>query len=355
MYDNYHDFHITGERDILSLKTLCDNASHGCKWVRELRSLDEHLASCDFTLLPCPNKCHRGREGKKSKHVQLLRKDLEKHIKECPRRQYECPYCQEAGEYWEMTTTHLDECPMIEVPCPKRQCKTSIARCDLAKHHQECLFEKVPCKYTIIGCKQEVLRKNLIEHEGDTRQHLQLAIDTVQQQQNMLAHLQSNQMPMKYRFTKYHNHKIANNDIFSPAFYTSPGGYKMCICVSANGDEEAEGTHVSVFAYLMKGENDDHLPWPFTGTVTVELLNQLENRNHYSRNARTCIAFPPDDLASQRVVNEERSVRGYGSPYYIAHSDLSYNSAKNCQYLKDDCLYFRINVTAKRSSKQWLV
>ena len=71
---------ITGERDILSLKAVCDNTSNGCEWVGELRSLDEHLASCGFTLLPCPNECHN-----KSKVVQLLRKDMEKHTKEeCP-------------------------------------------------------------------------------------------------------------------------------------------------------------------------------------------------------------------------------------------------------------------------------
>ena len=31
-----------------------------------------------------------------------------------------------------------------------------------------------------------------------------------------------------------------------------------------------------------------------------------------------------------------------GLPYFIAHSDLDYNPAKNCQYLKYDCLQFRV-------------
>ena len=76
----YCDIHITGERDILSLKAQCDNTKSGCGWVGELCSLDKHLASCDYTLLPCPNECHRGREGKKPKYVQLLCKDLKEHI-----------------------------------------------------------------------------------------------------------------------------------------------------------------------------------------------------------------------------------------------------------------------------------
>jgi hypothetical protein len=196
------------------------------------------------------------------------------------------------------------------------------------------------------------------EHEGDAQQHLQLAIDTIYQQQNtirehesILARLRSREMPMKYKFTAYDHHKTTNDVINSPAFYTSPRGYRMCIRVWANGVKDGHGTHVSISANLMKGENDDHLPWPFTGKVTVELLNQLDDKNHHS----CTITFSPDGACSQRIVTEERSSAGIGHQYYISHSALGYNAAKNCQYLKDDCLYFRISVSASSSSKPWLV
>ena len=99
----------------------------------------------------------------------------------------------------------------------------------------------------------------------------------------------------------------------------------MCILVhvDANGWGDGEGTHVSVYAYLMRGENDDHLPWPFTGTVTFELLNQLEDDNHHSNT----MTFPHDDELSQRVVAIERASVGYGLPCYIPHIDLGYNVA----------------------------
>ena len=73
---------------------------------------------------------------------------------------------------------------------------------------------------------------------------------------------------------------MSGESFHSPGFYISPVGYKMCIKVDCNGYGISKGTHVSVYAYLMRGENDDHLPWPFTGTVTVELLNQLEDDSH---------------------------------------------------------------------------
>ena len=272
-------------------------------------------------------------------------------MEECPRRQYECPHCQEAGEYQERTTKHLNECLMVEVPCPNHGCKIHITRWKLSKHCQECPLETVSCKYETIGCKHGVIRRDLEKHERDSQHHLQLAIDTVHQLKSKLAHLQSREMPMKYKFTKYDHHKAANDSVYSPPFYTSPGGYKMCVCVDANGIGEGKGTHISVYAHLMKGENDNHLPWPFTGHVTIELLNQLDDENHSCMH----VMFPPDGIASRQVVNEEISSNALGHPRYVSHSDLGYNPAKNCQYLMDDCLYFRISVDAKSSSKPWLV
>ena len=252
-----------------------------------------------------------------------------------------------------MTMKHIEK-----VPCPKLGCKIRTARCNLLKHQKECSFEIISCKYAIIGCKTEVLRKDMAEHERDMQQHLQLAIDTVYQQQttireqeSMLLHIWSREMPTRYKFTAYSHRKTVDSDIYSPAFYTSPGGYKMCIDVLANGYSEGYGTHVSIYACLMKGENDDHLPWPFTGTVIIELLNQLEDKNHYLQST----TFLPNEPSSRRVVSGERASNGYGKTRFISHSDLGYNAAKNCQYLKDDCLYFRINVDAKSSSKPWLL
>ena len=306
------------------------------------------MTTCGFTLLPCPNECKDVNET-----VKLLRKDIEAHKKEvCPRRQYECPHCRESGEYQERTTTHLEECPKMKIPCPNCGCDEEIERCIIPQHCQECLFEKVPCNYADIGCKTNLPRKDMKEHQNDSQHHLQLAIDTVKKHEDKIAQLQSTPGSMKFRMTNFDKLKTSSETVCSPVFYTSPGGYKMCMCVYANGNGDGYGTHVSVFSFLMRGENDDHLPWPFTGKVRVELLNQLENDNHHS----TITTFPPDDdEVSQRVLKEERALRCYGRPCYISHSDLGYNAAENCQYLKDDCLYFRVKVEAESTSKPWLV
>ena len=113
----------------------------------------------------------------------------------------------------------------------------------------------------------------------------------------------------------------------------------MCLWVYANGSGEGEGTHVSVFACLMRGEFDDHLKWPFQDQVTVAMLNQLKDNNHTTKT----IAFT-DTKSTEiigRVTDGERAT-GFGYRTFMAHAGLTYDPAKNCQYLKYDCLRFRI-------------
>ncbi len=118
----------------------------------------------------------------------------------------------------------------------------------------------------------------------------------------------------------------------------------------ANGRCAGEGTHVSVSACLMKGDNDDSLSWPFTGTVTVELLNQLEDENHHKEIAAP---FTADGANSQRVVDGERAANGWGWRKFISHADLAHKPLRNSQYLKDDTLIFRVSAEAP-DYKPWL-
>ena len=391
------------------MKIECDNVDNGCKWIDELCLLGDHLTACDYTFLSCPNECEDG--------DKILRKDMEKHTTEkCPRRQYVCPNCSESGEYMERTTTHLEECPCKKIPCSNDGCCEHVVRCEISSHYDMCEFQKVPCKYAPLGCKVEVLRKELEKHESDREKHLDLAMNAVpdlqqksikqqetieemvKQQKNTLARLQTlilaqnkeiselklklekqtcvplydslndrgmppyysqqtlDQSPISnqdliqnvFRFTDYAARKSCNASVFSPPIYSSPGGYKMCVNVRPNGGGKGKGTHVSVYAYLMCGENDDHLPWPFTGTVVIELLNQLTDRKHHSVSTKMI------EDHGQRVLEGDRAKTGWGRPFYIAHSSLDYNTAINRQYLKDDCLYLRFRINSSVSPKPWL-
>ncbi len=152
-----------------------------------------------------------------------------------------------------------------------------------------------------------------------------------------------------FKMPSFKEIKENNIEFLSDSFYTHPRGYKMAISIDANGNRANEGTHVSVWVYLMSGEYDDQLEFPFKGTVKFELLNQLEDKNHH------CKSYTHNGTrsSSKRVIDREMSDNGSGVPAFIPHVDLGFNTTKNCQYLKDDCLVFRISVDVP-SYKPWL-
>ena len=147
--------------------------------------------------------------------------------------------------------------------------------------------------------------------------------------------------------------KIKKSEWCSPGFYTHPSGFKMCFSVYANGQGDGEGTHVSVCLSLMKGENDDTLTWPIRYKCTITLLNQLRDDGHF----RKTINYTTDeaDKYNSRVLSGERSTGGWGYPRFIPHDELDLQEDEECQYLKDDSLYFRVQVEVLPACKPWLM
>ena len=105
---------------------------------------------------------------------------------------------------------------------------------------------------------------------------------------------------------------------YSPAFYTHVGGYKMCFNIDANGWDTGEGTHVGVTVYMMKGEFDSHLKWPFKGEITVELVNQKEGGKNFAIKPVEHTDSEEREAYFQRVTEGERAVAGWGYPEFIS-------------------------------------
>lgn len=197
------------------------------------------------------------------------------------------------------------------------------------------------------------------KHENTDPTHIVLAMETVIKQQERLRKLDgqlarassTNDGKFTFKMPSFNHHKTTGALFFSSSFYTSQGGYKMCIRVVANGDGQGQETHISVYAVVVKGDYDDNLEWPIRGTVTVELLNHLNDKNHHA--IRFTYPEGKGDVSTKRVMTGERAKRGYGKTRFIPHSDLGHNAEKDCQYLKDDALYFCINVVTP-NPKPWL-
>ena len=332
----------------------------------EIRCLEDHLQLCDYTKLPCPRKCQQNK---------IFRKDLQKHLKEeCPSRQHICPHCNETGKYSQITGPHLLVCPKMKISCLNHQCKAVFLREDRENHLSACQYKRVSCKYKEFGCEFTALQKDIDDHEIDDTAHLHITMDTVlalnkqytklvqetvklQEQIQLAASISSLNhsnsasltLRLSFKMSEFAAKKEEDADFFSVPFFTHHHGYKMTICIDPNGNDKHKGTHTSVWVYVLKGEYDSDLEFPFKGTITIELLNQLEDKHHH----KGSYTYDGTEDGSKRVTDRERAKTAYGSPAFIPHGELGFNAAKNCQYLKDDCLVFRIYAEVP-SYKPWL-
>ena len=122
--------------------------------------------------------------------------------------------------------------------------------------------------------------------------------------------------------------------LYSPPFYTSRHGYKMCARVYINGDGVGRGSHMSFFFVVMKGEFDSLLNWPFRQKVTLTQMDQSSAKRHISD------TFLPDPNSSsfQRPTSEMNIASG--CPRFISQDALRSHHG----YIKDNTLYLRIAV-----------
>ena len=138
------------------------------------------------------------------------------------------------------------------------------------------------------------------------------------------------QPPFEITLTRFSVHKTkgGHGTWKSDSFYSHPGGYKFQLSIDTNGYEEAQGTYVTADLWPRRSKHEDKLSWPIQVIAYLQLLNQQGDYGHVVAGIHIKINKPEyrKDIARK----------------FIAHSELGYNAAKDIQYLKDDCLHFRL-------------
>lgn len=146
--------------------------------------------------------------------------------------------------------------------------------------------------------------------------------------------------PYYFTLDNFEHYKKNSLKWFSNPFYSHSFGYKFCVEVDAGGSSVGEKTHVSLLIYLLPGEYDETLKWPFRGTLKIEILN--ERRDH-DNNYESLIEFTEDTplISSAQVTSSDRST-GWGNPLFIEYSKLAYDANTNRELLKHNQLRFVI-------------
>ena len=280
-----------------------------CTWKGELRSFEEHTRCCTHIWAPC-KKCDE----------KILKDELSIHASTvCILREYSCPNCSEKGTYHHITGRHVEVCPGGVIHCG---CGEIIARRNMEVHHSTCPKEKVSCPYlSKLGYNVTCLRGEIKEGDDKLQSYLDVAMASIRRAKPIVMNV------------KYDDIKKGNRSWCSEPYFTHHQGYEFSLSARVLGD---------LFVKISIAEEEENkgkkkgLLWPLKAKFTVTLLNQLRDAGH--KKCTICV----------NTANKYESETSL-----ISNNDLGLTKDKQCQYLSDGLLYFRVETEFLKISP-WL-
>ena len=264
-----------------------------------------------------------------------------------------CEYCDYKATHEKVVNDHWPICQSYPKVCPNKCSSHAIERQFLQSHLDEkCPLQEIECEFSHAGCQAKIKRQAMKEHlEAKKDEHLKMVSGKCMKLESRVSDLTLafTQIAPKPVFipppqivmNNFTKSKKYGTRWYSPPFYTHIGGYKMCLCITANGWGDGVGTHVGVAVFMMKGEFDSHLKWPFKGEITVQLVHQKEGREHIERKPLELTHYDDCVDTFQRVTEGDIAETGWGLDQFISHTDL-YNPDEGKEYLKNDTLIFKV-------------
>ena len=145
--------------------------------------------------------------------------------------------------------------------------------------------------------------------------------------------------PLTFTIVDFPDKRKHDAVIYTPPFLTHNRGYTMCLQIYCNGDNRGKGKWLSIFAYVVKGEYDDYLTWPFCGSITVEIRNLLRNSHH--DHIKTITFARRSNSCGTQVQGEEyfaTNCLGYWNFMFQSVLIPSYSLVPSFQYIQNGCL-----------------
>ncbi|XP_076304036.1 TNF receptor-associated factor 6-like isoform X2 [Tachypleus tridentatus] len=125
---------------------------------------------------------------------------------------------------------------------------------------------------------------------------------------------------------------------YSPAFYTTPFGYKACLRLFLQPSGDENDFVVSLFLHFMRGNYDEILSWPFQGSFYLIIISQTEDP---SCKHIVNVLEANSNLQTFQRPKSERNVKGFGYKEFTKMSKL-YSGG----YIKNETLIIKIEIVS---------
>ena len=310
-------------RSILNMKVNCTRQKRGCKWQGTLQQDEKHSTECDYRTVGCPECC-----GKR-----VHQRKINRHLREfCPKRLSTCILCGESGEWVYITGVHDNKCPEKIIECKHKGCGKKIKRRELTQHDSICPKKVLSCSFKDLGCTESCTRESMDQHNHQSVfQHLDKAASIARCSEDAAPKM-DHLLQVAPVTLRIHVLRVQGK-VRSQPFLAFAGGYKMCLVI--------KNFYYDVSICLMPGKYDNALRWPFTGRITITLLNQTQDENHYklTKDITRYMNYRPPQNAE------------YGPEIKILGLDFWRESTdkKLMNYLVDDTMYFTVTYEKLRN------
>ena len=131
-------------------------------------------------------------------------------------------------------------------------------------------------------------------------------------------------VPVEVTMMDFEEYSSSFTRWYSPPFYTHDGGYRLCL-FTRRRVERSQSMHIEV--YLMRGEFDDHLQFPFCAYIVAEIVNQKAGEN-----IEEVITFNNQDRVPAPLTRNSYGHNSEGIPLFMLY--------RKC--IVNDCLKLRV-------------
>ncbi|KAI6656399.1 TNF receptor-associated factor 4-like [Oopsacas minuta] len=322
----------------------CPLKLSGCEWTGPINGAVCHLDKCGLFPMLCPLECI----NKAGLRIRIERRLVSNHkIQSCRNREVICDFCSVKVKACQINS-HFNVCDEFPISCPN-ECGTELPRKTRDSHlESECPLQIVACVYQEYGCEKRMERRYVAKHERDAiHSHFKLTMKNTRKRISeledenaakdlkiqKLEEVTTNLTPTGMVETKIQGvqRKMQNNE----ESFTKP----FCVGMYKLGGKIiwADNGFVSCILYILKGESDDSLSWPFRYEFKVIILNQDDRDDNFVESNRISEDFVQSNpLIFQKPIQEYNK----GLPFQlITHADIL-----NPKYTRDNYLHLSIHV-----------